>query len=247
MQFARYRTPHGAVEWGEVAEGGVRSPYGEHALEDVELLAPCTPSKVVCVGLNYRDHAEEIEMPLPDEPLLFLKPPTTVTGPDTDVILPPECTSLDYEAELCVVMARRARRIRPDQASAFIAGYTAGNDITARNFQTPGSQWTRAKGFDTFAPLGPILVRSLDPASLSIASRVNGESRQKSNTDQMVLGVPELVSFISSIMTLEPDDVIMTGTPSGIGSLKPGDEVEVEIEGIGVLRNTIVSEDGTAQ
>jgi 2-keto-4-pentenoate hydratase/2-oxohepta-3-ene-1,7-dioic acid hydratase in catechol pathway len=241
--FARFRAPGGTVGTGELVEGTIRTRDGDHALEQVELLAPSTPSKVICVGLNYRDHAEELEMLLPDEPLLFLKPPTTVIGPEDDIVLPPECSRLDYEAELTVVIGRRVRRVTPDDALDCVAGYTIGNDVTAREYQTPGSQWTRAKGYDTFAPIGPVLVRGLDPGGLEIECRVNGELRQKSNTDQMVFSVPELVAFASSIMTLEPGDVILTGTPPGVGSLSVGDRVEIEVEGIGTLQNQVVAED----
>ncbi|MBW3605416.1 MAG: fumarylacetoacetate hydrolase family protein [Actinobacteria bacterium] len=243
MNFARFRTTDGAVLFGELADGVLRTPSGDYATEDVTLLAPCVPSKIICVGLNYRDHADEIGMELPDEPLLFFKPPSAVIGPDADIVRPNEATQLDYEAELTVVIGRRARNVAAEYAESFIAGYTIGNDVTARNFQTPGSQWTRAKGFDTFAPLGPVVTRGLDPTNLEIECRVNGEQRQKSNTSQMVFGVADLLAFASSIMTLEPGDVIMTGTPPGVGELSVDDRVEISVDGIGTLRNNVVRPD----
>jgi 2-keto-4-pentenoate hydratase/2-oxohepta-3-ene-1,7-dioic acid hydratase in catechol pathway len=241
VKYARFRTADSTVGVGQVADGVVRSLYGDHAVDDVDLLPPSEPSKIVCVGLNYRDHAEELGMELPEEPLLFFKPPSAATGHLAEIVYPPECEQLDYEAELAVVIGRRTVRVDVERALDHVAGYTVGNDVTARNFQTPGSQWTRAKGFDTFAPLGPYLVRDLDPDRLAIECRVNGELRQKSNTDQMVFGVAELVAFTSSIMTLEAGDVIMTGTPSGVGSVEVGDTVEVAIEGLGKLRNTVIT------
>jgi 2-keto-4-pentenoate hydratase/2-oxohepta-3-ene-1,7-dioic acid hydratase in catechol pathway len=243
VHFARYRSDDGTVGAGEIVDSCIRGIHGEVALADVVLLAPCKPTKVICVGLNYRDHAEEIGMSLPDEPILFLKPPSTVIGTGEAIIAPVEASRLDYEAELVVVIGRRARRTATDEAMSYVAGLTAGNDVTARNYQTPNSQWTRAKGYDTFAPIGPVLARDLDPSDLEVKCLVNGELRQRSNTDQMVFSPPELVSFASSIMTLEPGDVIMTGTPPGIGELHPGDRVEVNIEGIGRLLNEVISED----
>lgn len=233
----------GEIRTGELIDGAVVVGDEEFDPAGIEFLPPCEPTKLIFVGLNYRDHAEEIGLPLPSEPLLFFKPPSAATGHRCPVVRPPECTQLDYEAELAVVIGRRAKRVRPDDALSYVAGYTAANDITARNFQLPDSQWTRAKGYDTFAPLGPGLVSDLDPSSLAIECRVNGEVRQQSNTKLMVFGVSELVSFASSIMTLEPGDVISTGTPPGVGSLEPGDKVEVTVEGIGTLENDVVNEE----
>jgi 2-keto-4-pentenoate hydratase/2-oxohepta-3-ene-1,7-dioic acid hydratase in catechol pathway len=240
VRFARFATSDGDILTGELRDGTLRSAVGDLDLDDVRLLAPCVPTKVVCVGLNYRDHADEVGMDLPDEPLLFLKPPSAVIGSGMDIVRPAAVTQLDYEAELGVVIGRRAKGVAPHAAADHIAGFTIGNDVTARNFQTPGAQWTRAKGFDTFAPIGPWLVRGLDPSGLDIACQVNGEPRQASNTGQMVFSVEELVSFVSTIMTLESGDVLLTGTPPGVGELALGDEVEVSIEGIGTLRNTVV-------
>ncbi|MGH2747436.1 MAG: fumarylacetoacetate hydrolase family protein [Actinomycetota bacterium] len=243
MVTVRIRTARGEIRTGEVVDGAVRVGDEELDLAAIEFLPPCEPTKLIFVGLNYRDHAEEIGLPLPTEPLLFFKPPSAVTGHRRPVVRPPECTQLDYEAELALVIGKRAKRVRPDDALSFVAGYTVSNDITARNFQLPDSQWTRAKGYDTFAPLGPGIVPDLDPSSLAIECRVNGEIRQQSNTKLMAFGVSELVSFASSIMTLEPGDVISTGTPPGVGSLEPGDKVEVTVEGIGTLENEVLDEE----
>lgn len=221
-------------------------------LRQVRLLAPTdNKPKVICIGLNYRDHAEESRAKVPDEPIIFMKPHTALTGPYDPVEYPSIVTQLDYEAELAVVIGRRCRGVNPVEARECIGGYSAFNDISARNLQFKDRQWTRGKSFDTFAPMGPWIVTRdeiPDPHGLRIMSRVNGETRQDSNTGNMIFGVDYLVSFISVVMTLEPGDVIATGTPGGVGIfakpeprlLKIGDVVEVEIERIGVIRNTVV-------
>ena len=208
------------------------------AMEDVELLAPCCPSKIVCVGLNYVEHAKELKMKLPEEPILFLKPPSAVIGPGTEIIVPKSSERVDYEGELGVVIGKRCKAIAADEAKKHILGYTCFNDVTARDLQQKDGQWTRAKSFDTFAPFGP-WIASIDPSDADIKTRVNGQIRQSSNTADLIFGVPSLIEFISNVMTLEPGDVIATGTPPGVGRLEKGDVVEVEIEGIGVLKNRV--------
>jgi len=209
-------------------------------LDEVRLLAPCEPSKIVAVGLNYRRHAEETDHELPAEPLLFLKPPTAVVGPLADVVYPAMSRRVDYEAELAVVIGRRAKALTREEVPAHILGYTCGNDVTARDLQRKDGQWTRSKGFDTFCPLGPWIVTDLaHPGQVDLSCRVNGVTKQASNTNDLVFDIPTLVSYISQVMTLEPGDVVMTGTPSGIAPVQRGDVMEIEIEGIGVLKNTV--------
>jgi 2-keto-4-pentenoate hydratase/2-oxohepta-3-ene-1,7-dioic acid hydratase in catechol pathway len=211
-------------------------------LTEVRLLAPCRPTKILAVGLNYRTHAAEAGYDVPSEPLVFSKPPSSVIGPLEPIVYPVLSQQVDYEGELAVVIGQRARNVPSQKAADFVLGYTCGNDVTARDLQRPDNQWTRAKGFDTFCPLGPCIVTDLDPAHLAVRTRVNGEIRQDGSTADMVFGVAELIATISQVMTLEPGDVILTGTPSGVGPLQPGDVVEVEIEGIGTLRNPVVSQ-----
>jgi 2-keto-4-pentenoate hydratase/2-oxohepta-3-ene-1,7-dioic acid hydratase in catechol pathway len=212
---------------------------GRSKLEDVEVLPPVSPSKVVCVGLNYSDHAKELDMKLPTEPTLFIKPSTAVIGHETNVIYPADSTQVDYEGELGIVISKEAHHVKKDDATDFIGGYTILNDVTARDKQRKDIQWTRAKSFDTFAPIGPCIETELDPTNQNISLKLNGEMRQNSNTKQMIFNAYELVEFISNVMTLKPGDVIATGTPPGVGTMQVGDVVEVSIEGIGVLRNTV--------
>lgn len=216
-------------------------PGRRFALAEVELLAPCLPTKAVCVGLNYRDHALELGLSLPEEPVLFLKPPTAVTGPGKPVVYPAMSRQVDYEAELAVVMGKKAWQVQEEEAAEYILGYTCANDITARDLQKKDGQWTRAKSFDTFLPLGPYIVTGLDPGDREVSLYLNGERKQHSSTSQLIFPVYRLVSFISHIMTLLPGDVILTGTPAGVGPVQPGDQVEVVISGIGRLANVIVS------
>ena len=203
------------------------------------LLAPCSPAKVVAVGLNYRDHAKELGMAVPEEPILFLKPPTTVIGQGEAIAFPEMASRVDYEAELGIVIKDTVKSIAPEEAHDHILGYTCVNDVTARDLQRKDGQWTRAKSFDTFCPVGPWIETDLDPGDLAVESFLNGEQRQASRTSQFIFPVDVLVSFISKIMTLFPGDLILTGTPAGIGPMKPGDEIEVRIEGIGSLKNTV--------
>ena len=199
-------------------------------------------TKILAVGVNYRAHAAEASLDVPPEPLVFSKPPSSVIGPLDPIVYPVLSQRVDYEGEVDVVMGKRTRNVPPEKARDFILGYTCGNDVTARDLQQRDDQWTRAKGFDTFCPLGPHIVTDLDPAHLNIRTRVNGEIRQNASTADMVFSVAELIAYISQVMTLEPGDVILTGTPSGVGPLQPGDVVEVEIEDIGTLRNPVVSQ-----
>lgn len=208
----------------------------------VTLLAPVLPTKVMCIGKNYQDHAEEMGGDLPDEPLVFMKPATSVVGPNANVVHPRISGEVHHEAELAVVISRPARHIKAEDASLYIFGYTAANDVTARDLQARDGQWTRAKGFDTFCPLGPAIETELDPLErLAVICRVNGEVRQAGFTSDMVFGVAEIIAFISAFTTLLPGDVILTGTPSGVGKVEPGDLMEVEIDGIGNLTNRVVA------
>ncbi|BCV23819.1 fumarylacetoacetate hydrolase family protein [Gelria sp. Kuro-4] len=218
-------------------ETGVREE--EIPLAAVQLLAPCVPSKIVAVGLNYADHAAETGQPLPEQPMLFLKPPTAVVGPEEPVLYPAGVGRVDYEAELAVVIRDRTKAASPEEAAAHILGYTCLNDVTARDLQVKDVQWTRSKSYDTFAPLGPWIETELDPGDLAIKLTVNGVLKQNSSTRFMIFKVPQLVSFISQVMTLVPGDVIATGTPPGIGPVKPGDVMTVTIAGIGSLTNPV--------
>ena len=207
--------------------------------DEVTLLAPCAPTKIVAVGLNYQDHAAESGVPLPEEPLIFLKPPSAVIGPEEDIVLPPGAGRVDYEGELAVVIGRRAKDLPPGEARGAIFGYTCMNDVTARDLQARDGQWSRAKGFDTFACLGPGVATDVDPSDLPIETYLNGRRVQASRTSQLIFDVSGLVSFVSRVMTLEPGDILSTGTPAGVGPLAAGDVVEIRIEGIGTLRNPV--------
>ena len=208
------------------------------SLNDVELLAPCQPSKIVCVGLNYTEHARELKMEIPDEPILFLKPPSSILGPGEGIVYPPSSRQVDYEGELGVVIGKRCKNISAEDYEKYVLGYTCFNDVTARDLQRKDGQWTRAKSFDTFAPFGP-WISKIEASNAAIQTRVNGIVKQKSSTSDLIFGVPKLVEFISGVMTLEPGDLIATGTPPGVGTLQKGDVVEVDIEGIGVLKNFV--------
>jgi 2-keto-4-pentenoate hydratase/2-oxohepta-3-ene-1,7-dioic acid hydratase in catechol pathway len=212
-------------------------------LDEVSLLAPAMPSKIIGVGLNYRAHAAEMGKKLPDEPLLFLKPSTALLDPGEPIVRPSGFSRVDYEGELGVVIGRAARRVPAKDALSFVAGYCCVNDVTVRDLQQKDVQYTRAKGFDTFAPVGPCLASGLDPRDLGIITRVDGHVRQKSSTSDMIFDVTQIIETASRVMTLLPGDVIATGTPPGVGPIEPGMVVEVEIEGIGILRNPVISED----
>ena len=216
------------------------APIG--VLETVELLAPCQPTKIVAIGRNYAEHAREHQAEIPAEPLIFLKPPSALLAHRQSILLPPQSNKVEHEAELAVVVGQRARNVSEADAWIYVLGVTCANDVTARDLQRSDGQWSRAKGFDTFCPLGPWIETGLAPeqiGSLGVACRVNGQARQSGNTRDMVFDISRLIAHISAAMTLEPGDVILTGTPAGVGPLVAGDTVEVEIESIGALRNTV--------
>jgi 2-keto-4-pentenoate hydratase/2-oxohepta-3-ene-1,7-dioic acid hydratase in catechol pathway len=215
-------------------------PTGETVpLDDVHLLAPVLPSKLVCVGRNFVAHAAEWNLDVPEEPLLFLKPSTAVIGPGDPIQLLPISRRVDYEGELAVVIGRLAREIRAEDAYRFILGYTCANDVTLRDLQKTDDQWARAKGFDGSAPLGPWIETDLDPNDAVVVTRLNGEVRQQASTADLVFGVATLLEYLTSFMTMLPGDVLLTGTPEGVGALADGDVVEVEVEGVGTLRNEV--------
>ena len=215
-------------------------PTGEEvSIDDVMLLAPVLPSKLVCVGKNYAAHAAEFGMEVPDEPLLFLKPSTAVIGPDDPIRLLPINDRTDYEGELAVVIGRLARNVRAEDASRFILGFTCANDVTLRDLQRTDDQWTKAKGFDGSCPLGPWIETSVDPTDAFVETRLNGDVVQRASTSEMVFGVAELIEYITTFMTLLPGDVLLTGTPEGVGRVRARDVVEVEVEGVGTLRNRV--------
>ncbi len=240
MKYARFRADGaeygGTIEGDEAVAPGFRRP-----LADVALLAPCRPSKIVCVGRNYADHASEMSNELPKEPLLFFKPASAVNDPNAAIVYPPQSNRVDFEGELAVVIGRRCRNV--DRASALdhVLGLTILNDVTARDLQKSDGQWARAKGFDTFAPIGPWIVSNLDWRGLAITTRLNGVVKQSASTASMIFDVPTLLAYISAAFTLEPGDVIATGTPSGVGPMQPGDTVTVAIEGIGELTNRVTA------
>jgi 2-keto-4-pentenoate hydratase/2-oxohepta-3-ene-1,7-dioic acid hydratase in catechol pathway len=207
-------------------------------------LCPVEPSKIVCVGRNYAAHAKELGNEVPAEPLLFFKPPSSLLGPGETVVLPPQSARVEHESELAVVIGARARNISAAEAPHVIFGFTAANDVTARDLQRKDGQWTRAKGFDTFCPVGPWVVTGLDPRSVRVLCRVNGEVRQEGTTSQMVFDVPTLIAYVSSVMTLEPGDLILTGTPDGVGPLAPGDACEVELRDEGTRESVCLLRSG---
>jgi 2-keto-4-pentenoate hydratase/2-oxohepta-3-ene-1,7-dioic acid hydratase in catechol pathway len=213
-----------------------------YRLSEVKLLPPCLPSKIVALGLNYYSHAKELNAPLPDAPLTFLKPSTAVIGPEDSIIYPSASTRVDYEGELGVVIKKAAWRVSVDDALDYVLGYTCFNDVTARDLQIKNGQWTRAKGFNTFAAIGPCIETELDPGNVTLETFLNGELKQQGNTSDLVYTVPQLINFISHVMSLLPGDIIATGTPSGIGPMYPGDTVEIKIEPIGTLKNYVISE-----
>ncbi|MGB7981120.1 MAG: fumarylacetoacetate hydrolase family protein [Candidatus Nanopelagicales bacterium] len=253
MRIARYShvgaVRYGVVEGGEILElpGHPFAVAGQplettgvvHDLDDVRLLAPVIPSKIIGIGKNYADHAAEMGGTPPERPLMFLKPTTALIGPDDPIVLPPESADVHYEAELAVVIGRMCRRVSAEQAASVILGYTCGNDVTARDLQRADGQWTRAKGFDTFCPLGPWIDTDLDPADVMVECDVNGDTVQSASTATLIHSVSALVEAVSAVMTLLPGDVILTGTPAGVGPLAAGDEVVVTVAGLGTLVNPV--------
>ena len=213
---------------------------GEAELARVRVLAPVEPTKIVAVGLNYRAHAAELAMDVKREPILFLKPPSSVIGPGAAIVLPPRSRHVDYEAELAVVVGRRCKDVSPEAAAGFVAGYACGNDVTARDLQELDGQWSRAKSFDTFCPLGPWVVPQPPPASARVSTQVDGTEVQAGILGDMIVSPLELLAFVSSVMTLEPGDVILTGTPVGVGPLAAGQTVVVAVKGAGSLSNPVI-------
>ena len=241
------------ARWGEKVGDRVHvlasPPYGGivrteevRDMAGIRLLAPCDPTKIVAVGKNYADHIAEFDSIVPEDPTIFLKPPTSLNDPGANIPLPEKSMSrrIDYEGELALVVGRQARNVSAEDAADYILGYTILNDVTARDLQRKDVQWTRAKGFDGFAPVGPVLVDGIDPLNCEIRTRLNGKTVQKSNTSMMMWDTYQLFAFITAFMTLLPGDVVTTGTPEGVGEMVEGDVVEVEIQGIGVLSNTAV-------
>ncbi|MEA3506911.1 MAG: fumarylacetoacetate hydrolase family protein [Elusimicrobiota bacterium] len=253
-KFVRFKVS-GSVSpaWGIAGKDKCRciegGPYGEYrlidreeSLDSIEILSPVKPSKVICIGLNYKEHARELELDMPEAPIFFLKAPSAVTGPEKDIIKPAVCRRLDYEAELGIVIKKVCKNIPAESAADYILGYTCFNDVTARDIQEKESQWARAKSFDTFAPCGPYITAGIDPGDLSVKLTLNGEVKQESTTADMIFSVYELVSYISKNMTLYPGDLISAGTPPGVGPMEAADKVEVEIEKTGKLVNYVKKE-----
>lgn len=232
-----------AILVGDPLYAGISLTGEKVALDEVRLLAPVLPrSKVVGIGRNYTEHAAELDNEVPTEPILFLKPNTSVVGPDDPIVHPAASEDVQFEGELCVVIGRICRDVPLSDVSKVIYGYTVGNDVTARDLQRKDKTWTRGKGYDSFCPLGPWVETNLDVADLRVRTSLNGEVKQDGSTAQMVFDVPTLVAQVSAVMTLLPGDVIMTGTPAGVGRMRPGDRVSVTIEGIGTLSNQVVSD-----
>jgi len=249
MKIVRYEK-NGDVSYGVIRDGKVFEilglPYGgiqetgkTLPLESVRLLVPCEPASIVAVGLNYRSHIEEIKMEGKMEPVVFPKVLSSLAAPEDDIIKPPACKRLDYEAELAVVIGKRCAKVKKEDAAAYIFGYTCLNDVTARDLQSKTNQWMRAKGFYSFCPVGPWIETQVDPSRLEFKTVLNGKTVQKGNTELMIFDIPFLIEYISDFMELLPGDIIATGTTSGIGPMKPGDTVEIQIEGIGSLRNYV--------
>jgi 2-keto-4-pentenoate hydratase/2-oxohepta-3-ene-1,7-dioic acid hydratase in catechol pathway len=254
MKLIGFKTGHmdkiGVLKGKQITEincsmiEAIRSPninklesLGTFNVEDVNVGVPISPSKIVCVGLNYINHAKELDMDIPEEPIIFIKPSTATIGHGDNIIYPNSSSQVDYEAELGIVISKEAYHVSNNDASDYIGGYTVINDVTARDLQRKDVQWTRAKSFDTFAPVGPCIETELDPMDQDISLRINSNLKQNSSTKNMIFDVYELVEFISDIMTLKAGDMISTGTPPGVGPMNVGDTVEVEVEGIGVLKN----------
>lgn len=257
MRFIRYSGNQLPEQYGWILEtpegqqvglieGDILDEYrrldADLPLNQARLLAPVIPTKIICVGRNYVAHAQEHAAEVPEVPLLFLKPPSSIIGPDEMIVLPPQSNQVEHEAELVVVIGKHGRWISPQEAMDYVFGYMIGNDVTARDLQRRDGQWTRGKGFDTFCPIGPWIQTDFDPADALITCHVNGEMRQMASTRDMVFGVRQLIAFASSVMSLEPGDLIFTGTPAGVGPLRQGDLVEITIEGIGTLRNAVIAE-----
>ncbi len=254
MKIIRFTAPDASEQFGVIDGTTVLALSGTpfkaldysgatYPLSSVKFLAPCAPSKIVCLGVNYHGHAKEMGHTLPTAPLIFLKPSTAVIGPEAGIIYPPMSQRVDYEAELAVVIKKAGWRISQQDALSHVLGYTCFNDVTARDLQKIDGQWTRAKGFDTFASIGPWIETEADPANLTVETYLNDERKQQGNTSDLIFPVDYLIHFISHVMTLLPGDVIATGTPSGIGPMQVGDIVEIRIERIGSLKNKVILRD----
>jgi len=253
VKICRFIGPDSAEHYGllngDIINELVDSPFSflstsgrNYNISEVKILPPCNPTKIIAVGLNYRDHAEEMKKQIPSEPMLFMKPSTSVIGHEGNIIYPSHMSlRVDYEGELAVVIGKTAKSIQPNDSADYILGYTCMNDVTARDLQSRDIQFTRAKGFDTFAPLGPVIETDIDPSDLRITTYLNGVLKQDSRTSNLIFAIPQLVSFVSNVMTLHPGDIISTGTPSGIAPMVAGDTIEIEIEGIGKLKNYLIS------
>ncbi len=251
MKFLRFKNTEEKPVFGKYLDGSVfeieGNIFGEYSVTDTKYdyaditpLAPCLPTKIIAVGLNYEDHAKEMNRTPPEDPMLFMKPSTAVIAHQEEIKYPEHMSGrVDYEGELGVVIGRKTRMVEEKEALRYVFGYTCINDVTARDLQVKDIQFTRGKGFDTFAPIGPFIETEADPSDLRIRTSLNGEVKQDSNTKNLIFSVPELVSFISKVMTLLPGDIIATGTPSGVSPMKPGDMVEVRIEEIGKLENRV--------
>ncbi len=240
MKSVRFLDEQGFRRHGTLKNGQIHAAKGNFDFEEVPIVPPCSPSKIICVGKNYADHAAEMDSDVPDRPMLFVKTPNAVTGHDRTVHLPDPNHHYEHEAELAVVIQRQARNVQSSEAPKYIRGYTALNDLTDRTDQRREQNWIRSKAFDGSAPLGPALASPEDvPEKAEITCRVNGELRQRSNRNKMIFSVPRLIEEITTYLTLEPGDVIATGTPPGVSPVTPGDRVEVSVEGIGTLRTTI--------
>jgi len=253
MRIVRFQVGPEPPRYGWLFEGKVGEiegdPFGEYRrrevkvpLADVTLVEPCRPTKIICVGRNYAEHAAEHGAEIPKVPLIFFKPVSSIIGPGAPILIPPQSAQVEHEGELVVVIGRRTRHVPADAARESVFGYTVGNDVTARDLQKTDDQWTRAKGFDTFCPFGPWIDTDFDPSDAVVTCRVNGQMRQLASTRDMVFNIGTLVAYVASVMTLEPGDLLFTGTPAGVGPLRPGDEVTVEIEGLGTLGNPVKAE-----
>lgn len=253
MRFVRYQVKNTPPRYGWVLEDQVGpvegDPLGEFRrleatlpLAAVRLLPPILPSKIVCIGRNYAAHAREHDADIPEVPLIFLKPPSSIIGHGDTILLPPQSQQVEHEGELVVVIGKKCRWVPLEEARSVIFGYTAGNDVTARDLQRRDGQWTRGKGFDTFCAYGPWIETDFDPSDALVTCHVNGEMRQMASTQDLIFNVNQLIAFISSVMTLEPGDLVFTGTPAGVSPLLPGDTVEVKVEGIGTLSNPVAAE-----
>ena len=251
MQKQYVRFEHGGISQYGLLQGNrvfavIGDIFGEHeqtsvslSMDEITLLVPCLPGKIVCAGLNYRKHAAEMSLPIPVEPTIFIKPPSTLLAHGGEIVYWPETSRLDFEGELALVMGSNCHRVAQSEALDYVFGYAIANDVTARDLQHKDGQWTRGKSFDTFLPLGPVIATGMDATDLRLETHLNGELRQNGRTSDMIFSPAQLVSFISHVMTLKPGDVILTGTPCGIGPMQIGDKVEVCIEGLGRLSNTV--------